>query len=203
MSWALALGATEREGALRRSSWVRMPWGSESIPATGIRDLPQEPLDLQMQSRGSASRAWGKGPCGGCLGGKEAKVRQQRPLLASGSHLGTSSSYSGERNSLGAQKQLYRGTPWAALPTATLNIDQIWPDPKSAKRGRHLPGEGWAASLRKAWVGGEEMGLRGSPEALGILCTDLLTPGLSLTHRPPGSPAQSYGTYQPNFAGAN
>lgn len=82
-------------------------------------------------------------------------MRQQKLLLALGSHLGTSSSYSGERNSLGAQKQMYRGTPWAALPTATLNIGQIWPDSKPEKRGRHLPGEGWAAKVsgKPGWVG--------------------------------------------------
>lgn len=37
-----------------------------------------------------------------------------------------------------------------------------------------------ADGSQKAWVCGDEMGLRNSPEALGVLSTDLLFPRLSL-----------------------
>lgn len=104
-----------------------------------------------MQSKGL-----GAGTLQGLPGGKEAEVR---PPLALGSHLGTSSTYS---RSSGTTVQ----SDWAGLSTATLSTGLIWPDSRPYKR--HPPGEGWAASLRKSWVGGEEMRLRGFPEGLGF-----------------------------------
>ena len=131
--------------------WL-MPWGCEQTLATGIGDFLHEPLELQMQSKGL-----GAGTLQGLPAGMEAEVR---PPLALGSHLGTSSSYSR------SQEQLHMGTPWAGLSTATSSTGLIWPDPRPYKR--HPP-EGWAASLRKSWVGGP----RGFPEGLGDLYTDL------------------------------
>lgn len=141
-----------------------MPWGCEQTLATGIGDFLHEPLDLQRQSKGL-----GAGTLQGLPGGKEAEVRPPWLWAATLVPLVPTP---------GAQEQLSRATPWAGLSTATLSTGLIWPDPRPYKR--HPPGVGWAASLRKSWVGGEEMGLRGFPEGLGVLYTDFLTP------RPPG-----------------
>lgn len=79
--------------ACRATKW-KEPWhsstgrchGAEQASATGTGDLPHQPLDLQMQSKGL-----GAGTLQGLPGGKQAEVR---PPLALGSHLGTSSTYS-------------------------------------------------------------------------------------------------------------
>ena len=92
-------------------------------------------------SRGRA-RGWEQGPCRGCPGGKEAEVRPPWLWAATLVPLVPTP---------GAQEQLSRATPWAGLSTATLSTGLIWPDPRPYKR--HPPGVGWAASLRKSWVG--------------------------------------------------
>ena len=139
--------------------WL-MPWGCEQTLATGIGDFLHEPLDLQMQSKGL-----GAGTLQGLPGGKEAEVRPPWLWAATLVPLVPTP---------GAQEQLYRATPWAGLSTATFSTGLTWP---TQGHIRDTPGVGWAASLRKSWVGGEEMGLRGFPEGLGVLYTDFLTPG--------------------------
>lgn len=87
-------------------------------PAAGIRDIPQEPLNLQTQSKGSV--CLGVGALQGLPWGEGGRGEETKTSSGFGQPPGY------REQVVWGEEQL--GSPEINKYVATLNIDTIWPD---------------------------------------------------------------------------